>query len=182
MRRLCLLFYLLLLGGLSGCGRKTPGVPTKKEFTNWTNAGVQLDQITFDWIMWLTWAGMACMVIGVVYMIWFARKDIGIRIIITGVALSMTAKGIVLYETYDWLVWAAIIVGSILYCALYPTWAEKILGKVGIYIDLNNDGKSGTGRTARKLGKRKWWIFHEPYIEPVDQDKIETETISQNQD
>ena len=94
--------------------------------------------------MWSTWAGAACVIAGVIWLIWFPKKHLALRCIGTGFALEFVARLMIWFSNnHEWLL-VGIGLFGVIYLATHPVLVEKILMKFNIFWDINNDGRHGT--------------------------------------
>jgi len=135
-----------------------------------------MDYAEFDMLMWMTVAGGFFIVGATIVFLWTTKKLTAIRMYYTGAAFIAIARIWLKFKENPWMFWAIVGAAVVIYCLMHKKVVEKVIFKLtGQHVDWDGDGFTGTERMQRRVGKRKWWIFHEPYVEPVDQNKIETD-------
>ena len=165
---ICCIYILAISGCSLNPFRSAPSVP--KQLVMLKNMDIK--DVYMQWPVYMTWIGGALVFVGVVWIIWVPlRKQIGARLIATGIALAAAAAAMIWIGDHMW--WLIGGVG-LTYALFNPMIVEKFLAKFGIFVDANNDGMIGTGRTAKKAGQRWFWIFRR---KAVEQDDIDTERI-----
>lgn len=158
--RLCLLLFSLLW--LSGCSfiRRLMGIPevpivstgvSDKPLQALTKIVTMptVDAGWLNWAMWSTWAGALCVLAGVVWLLWIPNKHNAIRLIGTGFALQFVARLMIWFSNNHVWLWVAVGIFGIIYLATHPVLVEKILAKLGIFVDVNGDGMYGTKKIVK---------------------------------
>jgi len=166
------LLPLLLL--MNGCGLRSCGGPSRAipkipiDVKKYSFPSITVKEIVFDWVFWCTWIGSACVIIGILMLLWSSSKDIAVRLVVTGFALNLTAKAMLWFEHNQWVIWLGLGASFVVYCILNPMWCEKILKKFGIEWDINNDGH---------IGPKSMW-FKSPLKTKLEKlQKADTEVI-----
>ena len=149
MQRVCTALFVLC--SLVSCGdggiERTAAESTTKAAVKFLGRELDFEAPPLsaftDWSYFAANVGGFLIILSVVCFVWLSNKQIGVRLMANGIVFVFTAKAIEWFGNY--CVWF-LLLGLIVYVVLNPVRTEKLLLKLGIKIDLNQDGKHGSDR------------------------------------
>jgi len=131
-------YFVPLILLLNGCGvRSAPKPNTHTASFEPNTPAAQFH----DWAMYCAYAGGLLCFFGVIALVWAKDKSVGIRCFVNGFLFVIVSRLMQFVSCHlGWCLLLCVLTGIL----FNLTRVEKMLMKIGIYLDLNRDGKYGT--------------------------------------